>query len=51
MLTLIAFKSARYFSPTKVNELKPSATDLDTLSVFPFMNPNLIGDLKDELPK
>lgn len=34
---LIGFKSARYFSPMKVNELKPSATDLYTLSVFPFM--------------
>ena len=50
-LNLFAFKTARYFSPTKVNELKPSATDLDTLSVFPFMTPNLIGDLKNELPK
>lgn len=47
---LLAFKSARYFSPTKVNELKPSATDLDTLSVFNFMTPSLIGDLKNELP-
>lgn len=33
---LLAFKAAHYFSPLKVNELEPTATDIDSLSVFPF---------------
>ena len=47
---LLAFKAARYFSPSKVNELKPAAADIDSLSVFPFLNSDLISSLKSELP-
>ena len=44
-----AFKIARYFSPARVNELKPSVTDIDSLSAFPFVTPDLIASLKSEL--
>ena len=47
---LLAFKVACYFSPLKVNELKPTAADIDSLSVFPFLNSELIASLKHELP-
>ena len=33
---LSAFKGLRYFDPAKINELQPSAGDLDDLQVFPF---------------
>ena len=32
------FKTARLFSPVKVREMKPVASDVDTLSAFPFLN-------------
>ena len=35
---LLAFKAARYFSPSKVHEMKPSVTDPDSLSAFTFLN-------------
>lgn len=43
------FKVARYFSPTKVSELKPASSDLDSLSVFPFLNSEATEGLKSEL--
>ena len=33
---LDAFKAARLFSPFKLHELKPSATDIDCLKAFQF---------------
>ena len=48
---VLCFKSARYFSPIKVNELKSSSVDIDTLSIFPFFTPELISNLKRELPE
>ena len=47
---LLAFKAARYFSPSQLNELKPTITDIDYLQLFPFIDANLICRLKVELP-
>ena len=35
--TVELFKTARYFSPSKVSELKPTSSDLNSLSIFPFL--------------
>ena len=48
-LPVAAFKAARLFSPFKVNEIQPTAKDVDDLVAFPF----LVGELdllKVELP-
>ena len=47
---LLAFKAARLFSPHKVDSMKPTASDLDCLSAFPFFDANFILKLKSELP-
>lgn len=45
------FKAARLFSPVKVHEMKPVASDVDILSAFPFLNDSVtISNLKSELP-
>ena len=44
-----AFRAARYFSPSKLSELKPTVTDIDQFSHFPFLKPK-IPMLKAELP-
>lgn len=44
-----AFKAARLFSPAKLQQLKPSVSTLDTLSVFPFLRSEILA-LKEELP-
>ena len=46
-----AFKFARFFSPAKVVELLPTGNDLDKLRIFPFLNSDIIDQLKLELPK
>ena len=46
-----AFKFAWFFSPAKVVELLPTANDLDKLRIFPFLNSDIIDQLKLELPK
>ena len=46
---LLAFKAARYFSPSQLNELKPKPTDIDSLQLFPFIDANLVCRLKVEL--
>ena len=43
------FKSARLFSPSKLNELRPIAADIDCLSIFQFLTGE-IEHLKEELP-
>ena len=45
---LACFKAARFFSPSKVHEIRPSALDLDALLCFPFLRSSL-SDLKSEL--
>ena len=44
-----AFKAARYFLPCKIDELRPSISDIDSLKSFPFLDSTLIADLKAEL--
>ena len=46
---LDAFKAACLFNHSKVNELKPAATDIDSLKSFPFLNSE--QGLKSELPQ
>lgn len=41
-----AFKCARFFSPAKVVELLPTGNDLDKLRIFPFLNSDIIYQLK-----
>ena len=48
-LTLDAFKAARLFSPSKMYELRPTASDIDCLKSFPFLDAMIPG-LKSELP-
>ena len=46
---LVAYKAARYFSPTKLNELKPSGIDIDSLRAFTFLDSTpIIDGLKAE---
>ena len=47
---LSAFKTARYISPSRINELYPSTADIDTLLQFPFVDSALTECLKTELP-
>ena len=44
------FKTARYFSPSKVSELKPTSSDLSSLSAFPCFDSEAIKGMKSELP-
>ena len=47
-----AFKYARFFDPVKIVEIKPSASDIGRLRIFPFLDSDSIIDgLKVELPK
>ena len=45
-----AFKAARVFSPSKADELRPTAADIDSLSTFSFFSSSTISSLKEELP-
>ena len=46
-----AFKVFRYFSPSKIKSMNPSAADITSLSVVPFLNiPDSIAGLMTELP-
>ena len=45
-----AFKAARLFVPSKVQEMRIDAQVLDSLSVFPFFDTVEIAQLKTELP-
>ena len=47
---LAAFKSARLFSPQKIQEIQPDCTAVDTLLAFPFFDQSTLGNLKAELP-
>ena len=43
-------KAARLFSPHLVNIMRPTATSIDELSVFPFFTPQVLSELKEQLP-
>ena len=45
-----ASKAAQLFSPLKIQEMQPDCAAVDSLSVFPFLDYNTLGDLKTELP-
>lgn len=45
-----AFKAARLFSPHRLSEMQPSATDIDILSAFPFFDSGCVVALQAELP-
>ncbi len=48
---LSQFKAMRYLSPTRIQELQPIASDIDSLSAIPFFNDTgVITGLKEELP-
>ena len=36
--SVAVFRAARFFSPHKVVELKPTAAEIDSLKAFPFLN-------------
>ena len=48
--TLLAFKASRYFAPRQLNELRPSASDVDGLKSFSIFSSQLIAQMKSELP-
>ena len=48
---LAVFKSARLFSLHKVQVMQPTAADIDSLAIIPFLNhQEILSGLKDELP-
>ena len=48
---LVAFKAARLFSPVRIHEIQTTASDLDQLKVFPFLeDSSVLSNLKVELP-
>ena len=36
-ISISMFKCARLFDPSKMNDMKPTAADVDTLRLFPFL--------------
>lgn len=44
------FKAAQLFSPHLVNIMRPTVTSIDELSVIPFFTPQVLSELKEELP-
>ena len=45
-----AFKAARLFSPSKVNEMQPFSGQVDDLRAFPFIEEEDIEGVKVKLP-
>ena len=46
------FKYARYFDPSKLSELRPMSSDVESLRAFPMLNNDgTISELKCELPR
>ena len=46
------FKCARLFDPSKIVDIQPTGTDIDTVRIFPFLNSDpIVNGLKSELPK
>ncbi len=46
-----AFKAARYFSPSQMDEIRPTPAEIDTMKAFSFIEDDLITRLKEELPR
>ena len=48
---LAVFKAARLFSPHAVNTMQPTAADIDSLAIIPFLSQQeTLSSLKEELP-
>ena len=47
---LAVFKAAQLFCPTKLQEIQPSESTLDELTVIPFVDANVLQHLKNEFP-
>ena len=47
---MMAFKAARLFSPSKINNNRPSPSDINDLGALPFLSSLVIEQLKKELP-
>ena len=45
-----AFKATQYMSPSKVNELKPDSSDIDSMRIFPLLDSDCVSTLKSEFP-
>ena len=43
------FKAACYFLPSKIDELRPTISDIDSLKSFPFLDSTILPELKAEL--
>ena len=43
------FKAARYFLQFKIDELRPTISDIDSLKLFPFLDSTLLTDQKAEI--
>ena len=44
-----AFKAAQYFLTSKIDEPKPTISDINSLKSLPFLDSTLIVELKTEL--
>ena len=50
-ISISMFKCAHLFHPSKMNDMKPTVADVDTLRLFPFLDNDVtINGLKRELP-
>ena len=47
---LEVFKACRFFNPHKIQEMKTEASSLDYIFVIPFMNAEIVSNLKVERP-
>lgn len=46
-----AFREARLCDPSKVNEIQPAVEDVHGLTAFPFISPEDVAQLQEELPQ
>ena len=47
--SVAAFKAAQLFIPSKVDEMQPTSTEVDSLNSFPFVDDEIIQNLKTEM--
>ena len=48
---LAVFKAAWLLSPVKIQEMQPDCAAVDSLLALPFLDANILGNLKSELPQ
>ena len=44
LFTTLAFKAAHYFLPSKLNNIKPTATEIESLHAFTFLDSTPVFD-------